>query len=48
MKPKSDCHQIVTTYLLLGFVCATGMAGCAWDNLKERGYEMMQKHRPQR
>lgn len=48
MKKQSDRHQMVATFNLLGFICATGRAGCTWDEFKESGYEVMQKHRTQR
>ncbi len=34
MKEQSDCYQIVTTFVLLEFICAAGMAGWTWDEFK--------------
>ena len=48
MKRQPDRHQFLTTFVFLGFVSATGMAGYGWDEPIERGYEVMQKHQTQR
>lgn len=48
MRQQSVHQGFPTTFVLLGFACATGMAGCAWDEFKEGGYGVMQEHQTQR
>lgn len=48
MRQQSDHHQFATISVLVVCFCAMGMAGCAWEEIKEKGYESMREHQIRR
>lgn len=48
MRHQSDHYQFPEALLLLGFFCLIGMVGCAWEEIKEKGYGAMRGHQIQR
>ncbi|MGD9850770.1 MAG: hypothetical protein AB7T38_05855 [Nitrospirales bacterium] len=47
MRRLTDHSYCVTVLFWFGMACRLGMAGCTWEEVKEKGYETIREHRTQ-